>query len=191
MGKRPRLGGPPFRGITALFDTAQRSPADRLRIILGFATDPDPKPVMRWSLDHRARIARSLQFFGMDIPGWAPHGVLEAKLPSPRALEDIRHDLRRGVTRLLEGAAWIFAEPLTARVTADGVRLDGDFRARVLHGVAHQLVEHRRHIRRCKRCAKVFYGRWRAEYCSTACGQAFRDAKKRTARQRRSRKETR
>jgi hypothetical protein len=187
MGKRPRLGGPPFWSAFTLFSVVGQTPANRLRGVLGFVRNRGR--MTRAPFGFRAKVTRFLQAFAVvHAEGWIETPVVTRALPSPRVLEAIHRDLQRGVGALLDGQPWPLPGPLTAIVTSDhGILLHGDFRARVVHAIAQQLLAHRGHIRRCKECRNAFYGIKRAEYCSVACGQRYRDRAKRVKRAQRRR----
>lgn len=179
------------------------TPAARMRDLLALVYLPVPLTRLPpWKRRRVAKLwlvmalAHGAAFIEEDLPAdtyWAagigPGGMrsqLSPAVPSGATLEAIRRDLHRGVEALLAGRPWRLSGHLSAVALPDhGVRLDGDFRARVTYVIASQLIAERAHIRRCKRCGQPFYGIKRAEYCSTACGQRFRDAKKKKAAPRR------
>jgi hypothetical protein len=187
MGKRPPLDGLPFRSAATLFATMGQTPANRLRGVLGFVKNSGR--MTRAPLWFRAKLTRFLQAFALvHAEGWIEEGVAPAALPSPRVLDAIHRDLQRGVAALLESRPWPLPGRLTAILTPEhGILLHGDFRARVVHAIAQQLIAHRGHIRRCKECRTVFYGLKRAEFCQVSCGQRRRDRAKREKRAQRRR----
>ena len=146
------------------------------------------RPVTRWSVQERTRFARALHslLYSATPTHRVPADVFHEHAATPRELERLRAELLRGVRHVLAGTAWLL--PGTSRAFLQtythyriGVFFVGADSTLILHAVAHQFVDHRVHLRACKRCGRAFYGFKRAEYCSTACGQAFRDAKKKTA----------
>ncbi len=130
-----------------------------------------------------------------------PEVPMRRSVPDP-LLRDLQQELRRGLATLLESGAWDLPLPAGVRlwrfpsrreyqdqnysVPASMERRDPDFvlywdadvRTRVLHAVAALLLVCGARLRACKQCGKPFLRRKRAEYCSPACGQRFRDMKK-------------